>query len=77
MMKSRNNKNSAVLARRDQLVEELKGYQDNLEDIFENGPQCPEDVRLVKKCVAFTVGEIHRHNTEFKDFQEEREHENE
>jgi len=53
-----NSKRASALAKRDQIVESLKGSKEQLERIDQEGPENQEDVNMVKICVKFVIGEI-------------------
>jgi len=70
-MKTHGSEKALVLSSRDRLMEELKELRSGIERIYNEGPREDGDVTIVKKCLAFTMGDIDRHNAEFKDFQKD------
>ena len=47
-----------ALSRRDQLMERFKEDKDQLESIYDDGPQNDDDLKVIKACVAFVIGEV-------------------
>lgn len=65
-----------ALSRRDQVMEEFKKDVDQLESIYEDGPQNDDDLKSIKACIAFVIGEVYfAQAEEFEEEEKEKEKE--
>ena len=58
-----------ILAQRDSAMEDLKKIYPDIVRIIGQGPSCQKDIKIVKKCLMFCVGEIRGHLREFENVQ--------
>ncbi len=56
-----------ALSKRDQAMEGFKEHKAQLESIYNDGPQCEEDIKFIKTCLAFVLAEVIMVQAEEKD----------
>lgn len=49
---------AVALSKRDQAMEGFKEHKAQLESIYNDGPQREEDIKFIKKCLAFVLAEV-------------------
>lgn len=69
-MKTQGTRKALVLSERDRVMERFKKILHRMRRILKTGPRDDADTVIVKDCMSFTIGEVNRHNVEYKEFQE-------
>lgn len=58
MEKNDSLKRALALSQRDQAIESFKDVKERLIFVYEEGPECANDIMLIKSCVSFVLGDV-------------------